>query len=35
MENIYIVRCGESALKGKNKPYFERMLVQRIKKNFG
>ena len=32
MENIYIVRCGESALKGKNKPYFERMLVQRIKK---
>ena len=33
MENIYIVRCGESALKGKNKPYFERMLVQRIKKN--
>ena len=33
MESIYIVRCGESALKGKNKPYFERMLVQRIKKN--
>ncbi|MCR4804769.1 MAG: tRNA 4-thiouridine(8) synthase ThiI [Clostridia bacterium] len=33
MENVYIVRCGESALKGKNKPYFERMLVQRIKKN--
>lgn len=33
MEKIYIVRCGESALKGKNKPYFERMLVQRVKKN--
>ncbi len=36
MENdnrkIYIVRCGEVALKGQNKPYFERMLVQRIKK---
>lgn len=33
MENIFIVRCGETALKGQNKPYFERMLVQRIKKN--
>ncbi len=32
MDNIYIVRCGETALKGDNKPYFERMLVQRIKK---
>ncbi|MCQ2553623.1 MAG: tRNA 4-thiouridine(8) synthase ThiI [Clostridia bacterium] len=31
-ENIYIVRCGEVALKGQNKPYFERMLVQRIKR---
>lgn len=31
-EKIYIVRCGEVALKGQNKPYFERMLVQRIKK---
>jgi thiamine biosynthesis protein ThiI len=30
--NIYIVRCGEVALKGKNKPYFERMLAERIKK---
>lgn len=30
-ENIYIVRCGETALKGRNKPYFERMLVQRIR----
>ena len=32
-ENILIVRCGEVALKGKNKPYFERMLVDRIKRN--
>ncbi len=31
-ERIYIVRCGETALKGQNKSYFERMLVQRIKK---
>ena len=31
-ENVYIVRCGETALKGQNKPYFERMLVQKIKK---
>ena len=30
---IFIVRCGEVALKGMNKPYFERMLVDRIKKN--
>lgn len=30
--NIYIVRCGEVALKGMNKPYFERMLVERIRK---
>ena len=30
--NIFIVRCGEVALKGQNKPYFERMLVERIKK---
>lgn len=29
-ENIFIVRCGEVALKGMNKPYFERMLVERI-----
>ena len=28
----FIVRCGETALRGGNKPYFERMLVQRIKK---
>lgn len=32
-QNIFIVRCGEVALKGMNKPYFERMLVERIKNN--
>lgn len=32
-QNIFIVRCGEVALKGMNKPYFERMLVDRIKHN--
>lgn len=31
-KNIYIIRCGETALKGQNKPYFERMLADRIKK---
>ena len=31
-KHIFIVRCGEVALKGMNKPYFERMLVERIKK---
>ena len=31
-QNIFIVRCGEVALKGMNKPYFEKMLVNRIKK---
>ena len=31
-EHIFIVRCGEVALKGMNKPFFERMLVERIKK---
>ncbi len=31
-EQIYIVRCGETSLKGQNKPYFERMLQQRIQK---
>ncbi len=30
--NILIVRCGEVALKGQNKPYFERMLVERVRK---
>lgn len=28
----YIVRLGEASLKGQNKPYFERMTVERIKK---
>lgn len=35
MENdkhTFIVRCGEIALKGMNKPYFERMLMERIRK---
>ena len=32
-QNILIVRCGEVALKGMNKPYFEKALVERIKKN--
>ena len=32
-KNILIVRCGEVALKGMNKPYFERMLVDRIRGN--
>ena len=32
-QNILIVRCGEVALKGMNKPYFEKTLVERIKKN--
>ena len=32
-QNILIVRCGEVALKGMNKPYFERMLVDRIRAN--
>ena len=32
-QKTYIVRCGEVALKGMNKPYFERMLVERIRKS--
>lgn len=31
-EHILIVRCGEVALKGMNKPYFEKMLCSRIRK---
>ncbi len=31
-KNIFIVRFGEASLKGQNKPYFERMLVERLKK---
>lgn len=30
-KNIYIVRCGEVALKGMNKPYFERVLLKRVR----
>lgn len=30
-KNILIVRCGEVALKGMNKPYFERVLADRIR----
>ena len=30
-KNLYIVRCGEVALKGMNKPYFERILLERVK----
>lgn len=32
-QNILIVRCGEVALKGMNKPYFEKMLQDRIRRN--
>ena len=31
-EQILIVRCGDVAVKGMNKPYFERMLAERIKR---
>ena len=30
-KRLYIVRCGEVALKGMNKPYFERILLERVK----
>ena len=30
--NVFIVRCGEVALKGLNKPYFERTLADGIRK---
>ena len=29
-KKLYIVRCGEVALKGMNKPYFERILLERV-----
>ena len=32
-KNLYIVRCGEVALKGMNKPYFERVLLERVRKS--
>lgn len=31
MKKIFLIKYGEIALKGLNKPYFERMLMQRIK----
>lgn len=31
--NTFIVRCGEVALKGQNKPFFERLLVERLRKS--
>ena len=31
MENLYLISFGEIALKGENRPYFERILIQRIK----
>ena len=31
MKNLYIVRCGEVALKGMNRPYFERILLERVR----
>lgn len=30
-KRLYLVRCGEVALKGMNKPYFERVLLERVK----
>ena len=32
MENLYLISFGEIALKGENRPYFERILMRRIKK---
>lgn len=32
-QKTYIVRCGEVALKGMNKPYFERMLADRLRRS--
>ncbi|MDR1571603.1 MAG: tRNA 4-thiouridine(8) synthase ThiI [Clostridiales Family XIII bacterium] len=31
-KKVFIVRHGEASLKGRNKPYFERMLIERIRK---
>ncbi|GAQ25943.1 tRNA uracil 4-sulfurtransferase ThiI [Tepidanaerobacter syntrophicus] len=31
MERLYLISFGEIALKGENRPFFERMLTQRIK----
>jgi len=35
MENLYLISYGEIALKGENRPFFERILVQRIKQALG
>jgi len=32
MENLYLISFGEIALKGDNRPFFERILLRRIKK---
>lgn len=32
-KKVFIIRCGEVALKGMNKPYFERLLVERIRRS--
>ncbi|MBR6504004.1 MAG: tRNA 4-thiouridine(8) synthase ThiI, partial [Firmicutes bacterium] len=32
MNKVLIIKYGEIALKGMNKPYFERVLMERIKK---
>lgn len=31
-KNTYIVRCGETALKGHNKSYFEKSIVERLRR---
>ena len=33
MENVLLVRYGEIHLKGLNRPYFERMLLERIRES--
>jgi len=35
MENLYLISYGEIALKGENRPFFERILIQRIKQALG
>ena len=34
-ENLFLISYGEIALKGDNRPFFERILVQRIKQALG
>lgn len=34
-ENLYLISYGEIALKGENRPFFERILAQRIKQALG